>query len=183
MPHSSSHRVGRNACQRPVQARLLTHGFARHLNRAFGRLRHVLQLQIFHGHPSVILCDGVSRLKHEVPTNVADTTMVILNLRLQSSALAAGLPLVERVCLAQLGKLLTSFLVAAELALKYGDLLFVLLDGFDIELEHRPVRERHRLGNAQINADLAGTTRTVVGEIHLRHDRDNARIRRKPSSA
>lgn len=98
--------------------------------------------------------------------------MVILNLRLQSSALAAGLPLVERVCLAQLGKLLTSFLVAAELALKYGDLLFVLLDGFDIELEHRPVRERHRLGNAQINADLAGTTRTVVGEIHLRHDRD-----------
>ena len=172
MPHSSSHRVGRNACQRPVQARLLTHGFARHLNRAFGRLRHVLQLQIFHGHPSVILCDGVSRLKHEVPTNVADTTMVILNLRLQSSALAAGLPLVERVCLAQLGKLLTSFLVAAELALKYGDLLFVLLDGFDIELEHRPVRERHRLGNAQINADLAGTMRTVVGEIHLRHDRD-----------
>ena len=98
--------------------------------------------------------------------------MVILNLRLQSSALAAGLPLVERVCLAQLGKLLTSFLVAAELALKYGDLLFVLLDGFDIELEHRPVRERHRLGNAQINADLAGTTRTVVDEIHLRHDRD-----------
>lgn len=59
--------------------------------------------------------------------------MVILNLRLQSSALAAGLPLVERVCLAQLGKLLTSFLVAAELALKYGDLLFVLLDGFDPE--------------------------------------------------
>ena len=100
MPHSSSHRVGRNACQRPVQARLLTHGFARHLNRAFGRLRHVLQLQIFHGHPSVILCDGVSRLKHEVPTNVADTTMVILNLRLQPSALAAGFPLIERVRLA-----------------------------------------------------------------------------------
>lgn len=136
-----------------------------------------------HGHQSVILCDGVSRLKHEVPTNVADTTMVIQNLRLQSSAHAAGLPLVERVCLAQLGKLLTSFLVAAKLALKYGDLLFVLLDGFDIEMERRPVRERHRLGNAQINADLAGTTRTVVGEIHLRHDRDNARIRRKPSSA
>ena len=105
----------------------LTHSKLRRV-RAFGRLRHVLQLQIFHGHPSVILCDGVGRLKHEVPTNVADTTMVIQNLRLQSSAHAAGLPLVERVCLAQLGKLLTSFLVAAKLALKYGDLLFVLLD-------------------------------------------------------
>ena len=151
-----SHRVGRNACERPVQTRLLPHVFTRLLNRTFGRLRHVLQLQIFYGHPSVILCDGMSRLKHEVATNVADTTIVVLNFRLQSSALVAGLPLIERARLAQLGKLLTSFLVA--------DLLF---DGLDIALEHRPVRERHRLANAQINADLAGTTRTVVGEIHL----------------
>ena len=124
-----SHRVGRNARQRPVQARLLPHVFARLLNRAFGRLRHVLQLQIFHGHPSVILCDGVSRSLHEVLTNVADTTIVRQNLVLQLPAPATRLPFVKRGRLAQIGQLLAGFLVVAKLLLKNGNSFLVLLDG------------------------------------------------------
>ena len=166
------HRIGRNACKRTVQSALCTDVFARLLNRAFGRFRHVLQIQIFHGHPSVSLCDGVSRLLHEVLTNVADAAIVFLDLLLQMPSATTRLPLVEGSGLVELCELLTGLLVVAELLLKNGDSVFVLLDGCNVKLEHRTVGERHRLGNAQINADLARTIRSILGAIHLRHDRD-----------
>ena len=126
---SHPHTIGRNACQRAVQAALLLHVPARILNRALGRFRHVLQLQIFHGHPSVFLCDGVSRSLHEVLTNVADTTIVRQNLVLQLPAPATRLPFVKRGRLAQIGQLLAGFLVVAKLLLKNGNSFLVLLDG------------------------------------------------------
>ena len=164
------HRIWRNADKRTVQAALCTDVFARFLDRAFGRLRHVLQIQIFHGHPPEFLCDGVSRLLHEVLTNVADAAIVFLNLLLQMPSATTRLPLVEGSGLVELCELLTGLLVVAELLLKDGDSMFVLLDGFNVKLEHRTVGERHRLGNAQVNADLTRTTRSILGAIHLSHD-------------
>ena len=164
------HRIWRNAGKLTVQAALYTDVFARFLNRAFGRLRHVLQ--IFHGPPSVSLCDGVGRLPHEVLTNVADAAIVFLDLLLQMPSATTRLPLVEGSGLIELCELLTGLLVVTELPLKNGYSSFVLLDGCNVKLEHRAVGERHCLGNAQVNADLARTIRSILGAIHLRHDRD-----------